>query len=85
MMELVEESLDMTLSGNLVRYRFQDTPILPNVTVHELHGNVVVLVATVASVHRLVFPHPTRINQQVGSLLAFFRLLSWKFSFLARL
>lgn len=64
-LELVEESLDLTLSGNLVRYRFQDTPILPKVTVHESHGSVVVLVATVASVHRLVFPHPNQLTRQV--------------------
>ncbi|CAG5116218.1 unnamed protein product, partial [Candidula unifasciata] len=69
-LELVEESLDLSLSGNLVRYRFQDTPILPKVTVHESHGNVVVLVATVASVHRLVFPHPNQLTRQQTFILS---------------
>ncbi|BFZ03943.1 hypothetical protein BsWGS_06979 [Bradybaena similaris] len=69
-LELVEESLDLTLSGNLVRYRFQDTPTLPKVTVHESHGSVVVLVATVASVHRLVFPHPNQLTRQQTFVLS---------------
>lgn len=68
MLELVEESLDMSLSGNMVRYKFQDTPVLPKVTVQEAQGNVVILVATVASVHRLVFPHPSKLNRPVHFL-----------------
>ncbi|RUS77937.1 hypothetical protein EGW08_014311 [Elysia chlorotica] len=63
-LELVEESMDTTLSGNMVRYRFQDSPILPNVSIHESRGSVVVLVPTVASIHRLVFPHPSRMVRQ---------------------
>ncbi|XP_035829742.1 nuclear pore complex protein Nup160 [Aplysia californica] len=69
-LELVEESLDATLSGNMVRYRFQDTPVLPNVTIHEIHGNVVILIATVASVHRLIFPHPRKLNRQHNYVLS---------------
>ncbi|KAK6972555.1 nuclear pore complex protein Nup160 [Biomphalaria glabrata] len=60
-LEIVEESLDVTLSGNMVRYIFKDTPILPKVCVYEMHEYVLILVATVASVHRLVFPHPRKI------------------------
>ncbi|XP_041365360.1 nuclear pore complex protein Nup160-like [Gigantopelta aegis] len=60
-LELVEQSLDVSLTANHIRYRFQDTPILDGVSIHELHNSVVVLVATVASVHRLVFPHPEEI------------------------
>ncbi|GFR65481.1 nuclear pore complex protein Nup160-like [Elysia marginata] len=63
-LELVEESMDTTLSGNMVRYRFQDSPILPGVSIHEVRGNVVVLVPTVASIHRLVFPHPSQMVRQ---------------------
>ncbi|KAK3778515.1 hypothetical protein RRG08_024923 [Elysia crispata] len=63
-LELVEESMDTTLSGNMVRYRFQDSPILPNVSIHEGRGSVIVLVPTVASIHRLVFPHPSRMARQ---------------------
>ncbi|XP_059177377.1 nuclear pore complex protein Nup160-like [Physella acuta] len=69
-LELVEESLDMSLSGNMVRYKFQDTPVLPKVTVQEAHGNVVILVATVASVHRLVFPHPSKLNRPSAFVLS---------------
>jgi hypothetical protein len=38
---------------------FQDTPILNGgVGIYESFGNVVVLVATVSSVHKMVFRHP---------------------------
>ncbi|ESO97630.1 hypothetical protein LOTGIDRAFT_228261 [Lottia gigantea] len=57
-LELVEDSLDLNLCGNYIRYRFQSTPILDGLTVHEVDDHVVILVATVSSVHRLVFPHP---------------------------
>ncbi|KAL3841807.1 hypothetical protein ACJMK2_019908 [Sinanodonta woodiana] len=67
-LELVEQSLDQELSGSHLKYRFQDTPILGGISVHEVHGNVIILVATVASVHRLVFPHPSRLR---GSELGF--------------
>lgn len=63
-LELVEQSMDSTLSGNMVRYRFQDSPVLPSVSIHEIGGKVVVLVPTVASIHRLVFPHPSRMVRQ---------------------
>lgn len=63
-LELVETSLDWQLSGNRVRYRFQDTPLLSGITIHETFHNVVVLVATVSSVHKLVFPHPNRMHKQ---------------------
>ncbi|XP_064599845.1 nuclear pore complex protein Nup160-like [Liolophura sinensis] len=62
-LELVEESLDLNLSLNHVRCRFQDTPILGGITVHEQHGNVVLLLVTVASVHRLIFPHPSKLQR----------------------
>ncbi|XP_055957883.1 nuclear pore complex protein Nup160 [Patella vulgata] len=68
-LELVEESLDVNLSGNYVRYRFHSTPILDGITVHEIDNHVVILVATVASVHRLVFPHPDKINKQDSCFL----------------
>ena len=38
-----------------------DTPLLPGITVHESWGNVVVLVPTVGSVHKLSFPHPAKL------------------------
>ncbi|XP_072022544.1 nuclear pore complex protein Nup160-like [Amphiura filiformis] len=61
--ELVELSLDYNLSGNAVRLRFPDAPILPRVSIHETHSHVVVLVATIHSVHRLVVPHPNKLHR----------------------
>lgn len=66
-LELVEHSLDVNLTGNRVRYKFSDTPILDGVSIHETYENVVVLVPTVCSVHRLKFPHPDRFHRQVGN------------------
>lgn len=62
-LELVEQSLDYNLVGSHVRYRFQDTPLLGGTSVHEHQGKVIILVTTVASVHRLVFPHPNKIHR----------------------
>lgn len=62
-LELVEQSLDFNLLGSQVRFKFQDTQIFGGVTVWESHGNVIILVATVASVHRLIFPHPSRLQK----------------------
>ena len=66
-MELIEESLDYDLYGSKVRFHFQDMAVLGGVSVHESHGCVVVLVPTVASVHRLIFPHPNKLHRQVGT------------------
>ena len=65
-LELVETSLDWTLAGgNRVKYRFQDTPLLSGgISIHETLHNVVLLVATVGSVHKMVFPHPNRLHKQ---------------------
>ena len=68
-LELVEHSLDVNLVGNHVRYRFQDSPVLEGVTIHETPQFVIVLLSTVSSVHRLTFPHPERINKQVNKYL----------------
>ena len=67
-LELEESSLDMMLTGSRIRYRLQDTPIVGGVSVSETHTHVIVLVTTVASVHRLIFPHPCRRAHMVGSL-----------------
>ncbi|CAG9862053.1 unnamed protein product [Phyllotreta striolata] len=62
-LELVEHSLDINLTGNRIRYKF-DTPILDGVSIHEILDNVVILVPTVCSVHRLIFPHPNIFHAQ---------------------
>ena len=70
-LELTEISLNYDLVGNRVRYRFVDTPLLPGITVHESWGNVVVLVATVGSGHKLCFPHPTKLlDKGVGGVVS---------------
>jgi len=60
--EINEVSLNYNLVGSRVKFRFVDTPLLPGITVHESWGNVVVLVPTVGSVHKLSFPHPSRLE-----------------------
>eukprot|EP00095_Tigriopus_kingsejongensis_P000570 snap_masked-scaffold372_size192401-processed-gene-0.15 protein:Tk00570 transcript:snap_masked-scaffold372_size192401-processed-gene-0.15-mRNA-1 annotation:"nuclear pore complex protein nup160-like protein" len=68
--ELTERSLDWVLHGHRVRYRFQDTPILAGgVSIHETFNAVVILVPTVSSVHKMVFPHPNRLMKQHEHLL----------------
>ncbi|XP_053384862.1 nuclear pore complex protein Nup160-like isoform X2 [Mercenaria mercenaria] len=62
-LELEEESLDLDLYGSKVKFHFQDTAILGGVSIHEAQGYVVVLVPTVASVHRLIFPHPNKLHK----------------------
>ena len=48
-----------------MKYRFQDTPLLSGgVSIHETIHHVIVLVATVGSVHKMAFPHPTRLEKQ---------------------
>ncbi|XP_064635378.1 nuclear pore complex protein Nup160-like isoform X2 [Lineus longissimus] len=67
-LELVEQSMDTNLIGSCVRYRFQDTPILSGISIVESHSDVVILVATVSSVHRLLFSHPTRISTRTDPI-----------------
>lgn len=66
MLELIEESLDMNLVGNRLRYRFTDTPILEGISIHETVNSVVILVATVSSVHCLSYKHPDKIPVQAS-------------------
>lgn len=61
--ELVEISLDITLRNNHLRLRFQNTPILRGVSIHEYNDQVVILVPTVSAIHKLVFPYPKIIEQ----------------------
>ncbi|KAH8306666.1 hypothetical protein KR044_006051 [Drosophila immigrans] len=53
--ELSEVSLDVTLLKNHLRLRFTDSAVL-NVSLSEQENNVTLLVVTVSSVHRIVFP-----------------------------
>lgn len=61
-LELNEISMDASLQSNCVRYRFIDAPIL-TVSITECgNQSVVVLVATVSSLHRINFVHPDRLS-----------------------
>ncbi|XP_022094945.1 nuclear pore complex protein Nup160-like isoform X2 [Acanthaster planci] len=60
-LELAEVSLDHNLTGNTVSLHLQDAPILPRITLHETNSHMIILVATINSVHRLVLPHPNRL------------------------
>lgn len=62
-LELSEISLDVTLSDNHVRYKFNESAVLA-VTIVEQIDLVIILVATVNSVHRLYFPHPEKMHQR---------------------
>lgn len=69
-MELVEQSLDINLFGNNIKYKFVDTPILDGVSAYESEETVVILVPTVCSIHKLTFPHPSQLHKQVISFHA---------------
>ena len=55
--------MDMELEGNELHLRLQNIPILDGVSIHETPTEVVVLFATVGSVHRLSFPHPKKLHR----------------------
>lgn len=59
-LELEEHSLDLNLTGNCLRIRFQGLAILEGTSIHETKTNVVILVSTISAVHRFVLPHPAR-------------------------
>ncbi len=65
-LELTEESLDYDLTGSQLRLRFFGGAVLGGVSVHEAHGHVLLLVATTTSVHRLIFPHPNKLDKNVS-------------------
>ena len=59
-LELTEECLDSDIVLGDLKVSFADAPILGDgIAIVETESNVTILVATVASVHRLVFPHPS--------------------------
>ncbi|XP_061578278.1 nuclear pore complex protein Nup160 [Cololabis saira] len=59
--QLVEDSLDTNLLNNAVRLKLTHCSVLPGgVNIQETIDNVVILITTNQSVHRLVLPHPTR-------------------------
>lgn len=66
--ELSEASLDLNLSSANLRCKVAPgTPPLSSITVYERSASrdVVILAATVSSVHRLIFPHPGTLDKKV--------------------
>lgn len=61
-LELSEISLDLNLVNNNIRYKFTDSPILA-VSIAEVDENLIVLVATVSSIHHLKFSSPNRMHK----------------------
>ncbi|XP_028172522.1 nuclear pore complex protein Nup160 homolog isoform X2 [Ostrinia furnacalis] len=70
--ELSEASLDVNLSGANLRCKVPGTPPLNSITIYErpIYREIVILAATVSSVHRLTFPHPEVLDKKstFGSL-----------------
>lgn len=66
-MQLVEQSLDTNLLNNGVKLRFSHCTVLPGgVSIQETLNNIIVLICTNQSVHRLVLAHPTRMYRSVS-------------------
>jgi len=69
--QLVEESLDTNLLNNAIRLRFSRCSVLPGgVSIQETLNNVVILICTNQSVHRLLLPHPSRMYRSVSTRVA---------------
>lgn len=65
--QLVEQSLDTNLLNNAVKIKFTHCTVLPGgVAIQETINNVIILVCTNQSVHRLVLPHPSRMYRSVS-------------------
>ena len=64
MLELVEVCLDFDLQGSQLRVRFNGSPIV-DVCMQETSRDVVFLVTTANSVHRLMFTHPALLHARV--------------------
>lgn len=61
--------MDINLSSANLRCKVAPgTPPLSSITVYERSASrdVVILAATVSSVHRLIFPHPGTLDKKVG-------------------
>lgn len=66
-MQLVEQSLDTNLLNNAVKLKFSHCVVLPGgVSIQETLNNVIILICTNQSVHRLVLAHPARMYRSVS-------------------
>ncbi|CAL4068545.1 unnamed protein product [Meganyctiphanes norvegica] len=54
----------------LLKSRFADTPILEGLSIHETNHHVIILLATVSSVHRIRLPHPQSYVSRASSIFS---------------
>lgn len=67
--QLVEQSLDTNLLNNAIKIKFLHCTVLPGgIQVQENLNNIIVLICTNQSVHRLRLAHPTRMYRSVSGL-----------------
>lgn len=65
--QLVEQSLDTNLLNNAIKVKFTHCTVLPGgIHVEENLNNVIILICTNQSVHRLLLAHPTRMYRSVS-------------------
>lgn len=65
--QLVEQSLDTNLLNNAIKIKFSHCTVLPGgIHVQENLNNVIILICTNQSVHRLLLAHPTRMYRSVS-------------------
>lgn len=69
-LELSEISLDVNLIDGAIRYKFTDAPILA-VSIEDTPNGIIVLVATVNSIHRLKFTHPDFLQKNADDTQAY--------------
>lgn len=53
--------MDYNLIGNRIKIKFRNAAILDGVSIHETGDQVIILLATVASIHRIVLSHPSKL------------------------
>lgn len=58
--------MDYNLIGNRIKIKFRNAAILDGISVHETGDRVIILLATVASVHRIALPHPKKLVSVVA-------------------
>lgn len=58
LLEMVELSSEFILTNNQIRIKFTNAPIINTIRVIELNNSLLILIATLSSVHRISLPHP---------------------------
>lgn len=64
-LELVEMSSEVVLENNQVKIHFINSSVISSIDVIEFSDSVVIMIATLASVHRLTLPHPKMTDKSI--------------------